>query len=569
MSRCRGFLLLGFALLAGCIPTPAPIPTATPAPARPTRTPPPPPTPILTPTVEAIYEGRPLSTYQGTLFAASGACTPCHQGMTDDMGADVSIDSAWRASLEANAAIDPFFLAVAQAETTSRPEPAGQIEDTCAKCHMPMASTTLAEDDELARIFEDGLLNPKHELHELATDGVSCTLCHQITESGLGFPDSYGGGYEIDTSRSPGERLIYGPYSVEEEALDLMQISSGYVPTQGLHIAQSELCATCHTLFTSGQFESGFPLQATYMEWFYSDYRRVRSCQDCHMPEAVGGVRIASSSEYPRSPFNQHLFPGSNAYMLELFGVFAEEFDLAASAAEISESHARTLAFMGSEAAQVVLEEIQLSGSRLRVDVRVENDTGHKLPTGFPSRRAWLHFTVMDPKGTVLFESGGWDDHGRILEDDRNQDPTAIEPHYVAIVQPEQVQIYEAIPRDAAGVATTSWTRAVGYLKDNRLPPIGFDASDQIGSIRVWGRAVEDENFLGGEDSIQYALDLGAAQGPFTVEVELLYQSIATPWAGELRRTSAPEVDRFLRFYDQLPNAPIPLASASETVGGD
>ena len=287
------------------------------------------------------------------------------------------------------------------------------------------------------------------------------------------------------------------------------------------------------------------------------------------MPEAVGGVRIASSSEYPRSPFAQHQFVGGNAYMLELLGLFARELNLNASRAEISASHAQTLAFMGSETAQLVLDEVHLSGSRLRVDVRVESDTGHKLPTGFPSRRIWLHFKVTDEGGAILFESGAWDDAGRILGNDSDEDSTAFEPHHLAIVQPDQVQIYEAIPRGASGDPTTSWSRAVGYLKDNRLPPIGFDESDQIGSIRVWGKAAEDDDFLGGTDTVEYALDLGSAQGPFTVEVELLYQSIATHWVEQLRASLAPEVERFLSFYDQVPNDPVLLASASEAVGGD
>ena len=41
----------------------------------------------------------------------------------------------------------------------------------------------------------------------------------------------------------------------------------------------------------------------------------------------------------------------------------------------------------------------------LEVDVDVLNKSGHKLPTGFPSRRVWLHLRVLHGSD-VIFESG-------------------------------------------------------------------------------------------------------------------------------------------------------------------
>ena len=43
---------------------------------------------------------------------------------------------------------------------------------------------------------------------------------------------------------------------------------------------------------------------------------------------------------------------------------------------------------------------------RLTVDVLVESQVGHKLPSGFPSRRVWLHLIVQDANGGVVFELG-------------------------------------------------------------------------------------------------------------------------------------------------------------------
>jgi len=74
--------------------------------------------------------------------------------------------------------------------------------------------------------------------------------------------------------------------------------------------------------------------------------------------------------------------------------------------------------------------------------VNVENLSGHKFPTAFPSRRAWLHFTVHDHGGRVVFESGALRPDGSIVGNDNDADPRRFEPHYAAINSTEQVEIY-------------------------------------------------------------------------------------------------------------------------------
>ena len=46
---------------------------------------------------------------------------------------------------------------------------------------------------------------------QMAEDGVSCSVCHQITGEGLGTRASFVGGFKIDTSKPAGERHEYGP----------------------------------------------------------------------------------------------------------------------------------------------------------------------------------------------------------------------------------------------------------------------------------------------------------------------------------------------------------------------
>ena len=564
MNRRWIVLTLAVSFMAACATSQSPTPELEPTQARPTRTPPPPATAVPTISPVILQVGEPLSDFRGRYFSASGDCTACHQNLEDESGSDVSIGSAWRSSMMANSARDPFWQASVRSEIASRPNAAASIENTCATCHMPMARYTDRVEGGQAGIFGSDLIDPDHPLHDLAMDGVSCTLCHQVLDEGLGFQASYNGGFEVDLETAPGERLIYGPYSVDEPAVIAMQAASGYVPTQGLQLGDSELCGTCHTFFAG----STFPIQTTYFEWFYSDARGVQTCQDCHMPEAVGGVRIATASEFPRSPFAEHVLVGGNAYMLELLKTFVDELSLTASAEQFEITKQRTIDQLQNRSVEIEIEEIRLSGGRLTADLRIKNLAGHKFPSGFPSRRAWIRFVIEDSSGQIVFESGGFDALGKIIYNNGDQDPTRFEPHYLAVVQPEQVQIYESIMADANGEITTELMGAVEYLKDNRIMPAGQDKFGAVESIQPSGKAVGDEDFQGGVDEIQYAIDLRQFQGPFTVTIEVLYQSISPTWTEAMRGQASDETVRFLRLYDAVPNIPVVVARESIEIGG-
>jgi hypothetical protein len=193
-----------------------------------------------------------------------------------------------------------------------------------------------------------------------------------------------------------------------------------------------------------------------------------------------------------------------------------------------------------------------MSGGRLEVDLAVRNSTGHKLPTAYPSRRAWLHVTVRDRNGRQVFESGAITPSGLIQGNDNDADATKFEPHYTEIRQPDQVQIYESIMGDPAGAPTTGLLTAVRYLKDNRLLPRGFDKATADADIQVIGGATEDPDFTGGGDVVRYSIDTAGGEGPFHIEVELRFQPIGFRWAQNLKPYNAPETQRFVGYYDSM-----------------
>jgi hypothetical protein len=92
----------------------------------------------------------------------------------------------------------------------------------------------------------------------------------------------------------------------------------------------------------------------------------------------------------------------------------------------------------------------------------------------------------------------------------------------------------------------------VGFLKDNRLLPHGFDKSTAEAFVAVHGPAEADPDFAGGGDTTRYSVDIGRGQGPFQVDAELWYQPIAFRWAMNLRPYEAAEPARFVRYFEDM-----------------
>ncbi len=525
------------------------------------------PAPAQPPPVED-YAGLPLPTDRGEFFSASGACAICHTRLVDAGGADVSIDAFWRSTMMANAARDPYWQAAVREEVLDHPALGAVIEDTCAKCHMPMARFTAVTAGGQGDVLDGGFLEAGHEFHGLALDGVSCTLCHQVEEDNFGEVEGFSGGYVVDPDLPAGERLNYGPFPVAKARAAEMQMASGFWPTESIHVEQAELCATCHTLYTpyvdaKGQVAGEFPEQTPYLEWRHSDYADGIACQDCHMPLAQGKVQLSMTGGPARGPFFRHDFVGGNVFMLDVLNTFGPNIGVTAGSEGFFATRERALDQIGQRTASVDIESATLADGRLTAVVSVESQVGHKFPSGFPSRRAWLHVTVVDAGDRIVFESGAFGPDGFIDGNDNDADAAAYESHYTTIVSPDQVQVYEAIMRNTEEGVTTALLEAAEYVKDNRLLPAGFDKETAPADVGVYGEAASDADFQGGGDRVEVVIAVGDAQGPFVVTAELLYQSIGYRWAQNMQRHEADEITRFMGYYWAVPNIPAVVASVT------
>ena len=491
------------------------------------------------------------------LFAHSTDCVACHNQIVTADGTDVSIGTSWRSTMMANAARDPYWLAGVRRETIDHPKHAAAIQEECAACHMPMAERMSEaaghQIDVFAQLpFSD--LNLSDE-RRLASDGVSCTVCHQIAKDKLGTPESFNGEFVVAGPNAAGVRQVQGPYAIDAGRRRIMQSVTGYEQVEAPHIKQSELCATCHTLITEAFGPDGtvigrLPEQMNYQEWQHSAFNAEKaSCQSCHMPRSTGPVRIASVLGDYRDGLSQHAFVGGNAFMLRLFSRYRAELGVEALPSELAATAAATVRQLQQDTATLTVGRPELSGGLLAFDVEVKNLTGHKFPTGYPARRTWLHVAVRDGSGRAVFESGALGADGAIAGNDSDADATRFEPHYEEISRPDQVQIYEPVLGDPAGKPTTGLLTATQYLKDNRLLPRGFDKATAQADIAVHGGARGDADFTGAGDRVRYRVPMAGATGPFTVDVELRYQSIGYRWATNLEKYDAAEPKRFVGYY--------------------
>jgi hypothetical protein len=481
----------------------------------------------------------------------------------------------------AQAGRDPLMWAALAVSNQQAPHSG----ETCLRCHLPKG-------------WLEGRSFDENGTAVTAADrqGVQCGVCHRLVDpipgvdnpaedaailAGLAEPvPGFGGAMMVV---DPEDRLR-GPFDVAADLGNDPHVPDRSTLVSPFH-ASGEICGTCHNLrnplFTkndmTGEWElntmdsaspdptKGFPEQSTFDEWAASEYASagvtapqfganktvVSTCQDCHMPDVTGKD---ANLGVTRTDLPLHVFAGANTFIPDVLP-FHPAFGGEVDAQILQDGLGRSTAMLRKAAT--------LSGdiSAGTLTVRVANESGHKLPTGYPEgRRMWLHVRALDAKRNVVFESGRYLFASATLEGYPDGDPN--------------LHVWEAAQGiDAAVAAAVGLTEGRTFhlslnnvrLKDNRIPPRGFtNAAFEAIDAEPVGAAYADG---------QYWDDATYPVGPQAVsaEVTLYYQTASREYVEFLRdenTTTAAGNILFDLWQDHNPSTPVEMAKLTVETDG-
>jgi len=518
--------------------------------------------PVLATTPEDfLLPGTQVGDVAAGTITTSSQCAGCH-GHYDPQNDPYS---TWSGSLMAHSGRDPLFFA--QLSTASQ-DVAG-VGSTCMRCHVPMSTVTGHGNETDASMLDAS-----------DRDGVTCHFCHSMVDplyqpgispvedeavlTGLAEVPGYYGNAMFVLDPGGARR---GPY---DDALPVHEwIESPFHRS-------SDLCGTCHdggNLAISRQGDGSylyndvdtraptddphgqFPLDRTYTEWKLSSFAGggvdmggrfggenasvVGSCQDCHMPRVTAkGCSFAAV----RPDLARHDFAGGAAPALDLI---AEQYKDDPDVDKTAIARARAAAVSMLERA-VSLELAQSADS---FQVRVVNETGHKLPTGHATgRRVWPNVRFLDDAGTLLEEHGHYD----LALAELDELSTVVYEMYVGLSAGASVVTgYPPGPTDHMALADT-------IEKDNRIPPRGFTnaAFDAAGAPVVGASYADGQHW----DDIAFAIPAGTAEAVVTV----YYQSTPRHYVEGLRELNYSDDTGetvYQLWLDTGRGAPIEMAS--------
>lgn len=484
----------------------------------------------------------------GTLERPS-QCDNCHSGYGEP---EVEPVRPWMGSMMAQSMRDPFFEACLAIANQDAPESG----DLCLRCHTPKGWL------EGRSIPTDG-----SALTAADREGIQCAFCHRlVAPAPLGI-NLYPEVPAYTSGTWPRDQTYLATLAqIPSSNADGMYVADSDTGRRGPYFdsvarhadfgspfhSDSRLCGTCHDVSNpvfsrdpaTGRYlpnafgaaapdadpRSLFPIERTFSEWSMSAYNTpegvfapqfggnlsvVRSCQDCHMRDLTGHGCSMNSAPL-RTDLGLHDFTGGNTVVPRWVAQrWPDEVDVAA----LEDGIARARAMLRL-AASVSLA-VDLEGDLPVARVRVVNETGHKLPSGYPEgRRLWLNVRAFDADSLLVYESGAYDPVTAWLSHDPDTKVYEIKPG----LSPSLAEVVQLPPGPSFHFVLndTIWS-------DNRIPPRGFtNAAFQTIQSPPVGHAYADGQHW---DDTDYVLPATAVR----VDVALRYQTTSREYMDFLR----------------------------------
>jgi len=380
----------------------------------------------------------------GTLEDPSVTCVSCH----GDYDPASEPYHNWHGSMMGQAMRDPVFLATMVIAEQDAPASG----DLCLRCHTPGGWSEGRSAD-----------TSGGQLTDVDIQAVQCDFCHRSVDPHYeeGVSPARDAGILDDLASLPvttaNGQFIIDPDPIRRGPREDIVPAHEFVASP-FH-REGAFCGTCHDVsnpvfeqagdpatYVPGALDTPhpdsdrrnmFPVERTFSEWELSEYATVgvyapqfagnrpdgmvSTCQDCHMRDISG----ASADGAPvHEDLALHDLTGGNYFVPDILPEWSpDDVDPVA----LQDGKARAIAML--QLAATLEATLTMNGSEPQLAATVTNETGHKLPSGYPEgRRTWLNVKGYDAGDALVYESGAYDVPTGVLTRDEDAVVYEIKP---------------------------------------------------------------------------------------------------------------------------------------------